>query len=848
LLPLIYPDLFEEKIRFNRIREFVKDHCLSSLGKERVDEMRFVTLHDVIHRWVNQTNEFKRICVEESSFPTSYYIDVRGPLQRIKVEGLFLEERELFDLRRSLLSVKDIVRFFKNKEEQNLYPFLREIASKVMVYPVIFDRIDGILNKFGKIKDNASPELARIRSEMVKKQASVSRKMAAILSNARKEGLVDADTNVAIRDGRAVIPVPAGNKRKLNGIIHDESATGKTAFIEPSEIVEINNEIRELEYAERREINRILIAFADSIRPYIDDLVFSYEFLGIMDFIRAKAKFALQINACLPNMVIHPEVNWEDAIHPLLYIQNSAENKEVVPLTIQLNKEQRIVLISGPNAGGKSVCLQTVGLLQYMFQCGLLVPMDERSTIGVYKNIFIDIGDQQSIENDLSTYSSHLLNMKYFLKNGTPETLILIDEFGTGTEPALGGAIAESVLKEFNAMKLNGVITTHYTNLKHYASGAEGVENGAMQFDTHQIKPLFKLLIGQPGSSFAFEIARKIGLPEDLLDSAKQQIGEDHINFDKHLREIARDKRYWEQKRDNIRRKDKQLEDVYEKYQAQLENIKKEREQIISKARQEAEELMATANKKIERTIREIKESQAEKERTKKARASIEKFKNQLDNEQDDKQKKKIDKELERIKRRQQKKNEGASNDDDILNDQETSEVQKESIVVKKEKIDDEVIKKGDKVRLEGQSLPGEVMEITGKNAMVAFGHLVTNVKVSRLEKLSNKQVKQLLKDVYTPGLGSNLADKVRSKKLNFNPDLDVRGHRAEEAIIIVTNHIDDAIMCEVNNVRILHGKGNGILRQMIREILNTMPHVKSFKDAHIQQGGSGITVVELDI
>lgn len=816
------------------------------MGKERVDEMRFVTLHDVITRWVNQTNEFKRICVEESSFPTSYYIDVREPLVRIRVEGLFLEERELFDLRRSLMSVRDIVRFFKNKEEQNQYPYLREIASKIMVYPYIFERIDTILNKFGKIKDSASPELARVRNEMVKKQGSVSRKMAAILGQARKEGLVEADTNVAIRDGRAVIPVPASNKRKLNGIIHDESSTGKTSFIEPVEIVEINNEIRELEYAEKREIHRILIAFSDSIRPYLDDLIFSYEFLGIMDFIRAKAKFALQINACLPNMVNYPEVNWEDAIHPLLYLQHSNEGKEVVPLSIQLNKDQRIVLISGPNAGGKSVCLQTVGLLQYMFQCGLLVPMDERSTMGIYNHIFIDIGDQQSIENDLSTYSSHLLNMKHFLKNGTPETLVLIDEFGTGTEPALGGAIAEAVLKQFNQMKINGVITTHYTNLKHYASGVNGIENGAMQFDTHQIKPLFKLLIGQPGSSFAFEIARKIGLPEDLLDNAKEQIGEDHINFDKHLREIARDKRYWEKKRDNIRRKDKQLEDLFEKYLTQLEQSKKEKNIIIEKARREADELMATANKRIERTIREIKESQAEKERTKKARESLSDFKTKFE-QNDDSQKGKIDREIERVKNRQKRKRE-------TLNEvQEESKFSTQSPSVKKkpESVDvkdDGVIRKGDKVRLEGQSLPGEVMEVNEKNAMVAFGHLITNVKVSRLEKISNKQVKQAMRGIYQPSLGANLAEKVRTRKLTFKPDIDVRGQRAEEAIQIVTSHIDDAIMCEVGTVKILHGKGNGILRKMLREILNTMPHVKSCRDEYIQYGGSGITIVEIDV
>ncbi|MCW3786058.1 endonuclease MutS2 [Plebeiibacterium sediminum] len=846
---MIYPEFFEDKIRFTKIRELVKEQCLSSLGKERVDEMRFVTLHDVITRWVNQTNEFKKICVEETSFPTSYYIDVRGPLQRIRVEGLFLEEREMFDLRRSLTSVKDIVRFFKNKEESNTYPYLRDIASKVMVYPYIFERIDGILNKFGKIKDNASPELARIRNEIVKKQSSVSRRMASILSNARKEGLVDADANVAIRDGRAVIPVPAGNKRKLNGIIHDESSTGKTSFIEPTEIVEINNEIRELQYAERREVNRILLAFSDSIRPYIDDLIFSYEFLGIMDFIRAKAKFALKINACLPKMVNHPEVNWEEATHPLLYLQNSAEGKEVVPLDIQLNKEQRIVLISGPNAGGKSVCLQTVGLLQYMFQCGMLVPMDSRSTMGVYRHIFIDIGDQQSIENDLSTYSSHLLNMKYFLKNGTPETLILIDEFGTGTEPALGGAIAESVLKEFNKQGLNGVITTHYTNLKHYASGVDGIENGAMQFDTHQIKPLFKLIIGQPGSSFAFEIARKIGLPEDLLDEAKKQIGEEHINFDKHLREIARDKRYWEKKRDNIRRKDKQLEDVYEKYLEQLENSKKERNKIIEEARKEAEELMASANKKIERTIREIKENQAEKERTKQARESLNKFKDRLE-KQDDKQKKKIEKEIERIKNRQKKKGEKSLiQEEEFVESEQKSGVEKSKTVSQPKVVkDDGIIRKGDKVRLEGQALPGEVMEVNGKNALVAFGHLMTNVKVSRLEKVSNKQVKQALRSLNQLSLGATLAEKVRTKKLVFKPDIDVRGQRTDEAIHNVTTHIDDAVMCEVETVKILHGKGNGILRQMLREMLNTMPHVKSFRDEHIQHGGSGITIVEIDI
>ncbi len=842
---MIYPEFFEEKVRFSKVRELVKDQCLSSLGKERVDEMRFVTLYDVVQRWVNQVNEFKRICVEESSFPTSYFIDVRGPLQRIRVEGLFLEEKELYDLRRSLSAVKDIVRFFENKED-HVYPYLNEIVSKVMVYPYIFERIDGILNKFGKIKDTASPELARIRSEKIKKQSGVSRKMASILNHARMEGLVDSDANIAIRDGRAVIPVPATNKRKISGIVLDESSTGKTSFIEPAEIVEINNEIKELEYAERREITRILLAFSDSIRPYIEDLLYSYTFLGIIDFIRAKAKFALKINACLPTMETKPVVKWENATHPLLYLQHSEEGKEVVPLDIELNKDQRIVLISGPNAGGKSVCLQTVGLLQYMFQSGLLIPVDESSTVGIFQHIFIDIGDQQSIENDLSTYSSHLMNMKYFLKNGNRDTLILIDEFGTGTEPALGGAIAESVLKKFNEDQFKGVITTHYTNLKHYASGVEGIENGAMQFDTHRIKPLFKLLIGQPGSSFAFEIARKIGLPEDLLQDAKSQLGEDHINFDKHLREISRDKRYWEQKRDNIRRKDKQLEGVYEKYLTELEKTKKERQKIIEEAKKEAADLVGNANKKIERVIREIKESQAEKERTKQARSSIDTFKTRLE-KQNDKQQQKIDKEIERIKRRQDRKGQKVNNNTDVddNNSVVSSPTPKKKII---SVVDSGVIHKGDKVKMEGQVLPGEVMEVNGKNAVVAFGQLLTTIKVNRLQKLTNKQVKQALRGTNQSSFNSNLAERVRQKKLTFKADIDVRGQRAEEAIQIVMNHIDEAVMCEVETVKILHGKGNGILRQMLREMLNTMPHVRSFKDEHVQFGGSGITIVEIDV
>ncbi len=839
---MIYPSNFEDKIGFTRVRELIKQQCLSNLGKERVDQMRFVTLHDVINRWVNQVNEFKNICEEDSNFPTSYYIDVREPLKRIKVEGLFLDERELFNLQRSLLSVKDIVMFFNLKHEQNRYPYLYEITKKVNVYPYIFDRINSILNKFGKVKDSASEELSKIRYELIKKQGSISKRMNAILGHARSEGLVDADATVVIRDGRAVIPVPAGNKRKLGGIVHDESATGKTSFIEPAEIVEINNEIRELEYAERREVTRILIAFADSIRPYIDDLIYSYEFLGIIDFIRAKARFAISINACLPHLKDSPTLEWNTAMHPLLFLHHSAEGKEVVPLDIALNSEQRIVLISGPNAGGKSVCLQTVGLLQYMWQCGLLLPLEESSIVGIYKNIFIDIGDQQSIENDLSTYSSHLNNMKIFIKNANKKSLVLIDEFGTGTEPALGGAIAQSVLHEFVDMKIQGVITTHYTNLKHFASSTDGVVNGAMQFDTHKIKPMFKLLIGQPGSSFAFETARKIGLPENLLKRAQAEIGENHINFDKHLREIVRDKRYWEQKRNNIRKKDKQLDDVYDKYLNLLEKMKSQREDIIKSAKEEADKILSTANKRIEGTIRKIKENNAEKERTKKIRAEFDRFKEQaLQNSKDED---KINKEIEKIKRRKERKKEQALNDND-LNSSVKNNKQKKS-APQKSVVDDLTIKQGDNVLLKGQSQPGEVMNVNGDNAMVAFGNLITNVKIHRLEKVSKNKAKKVLRSGNWQSTGASTAERIRKRKLNFKPDIDVRGQRAEEAIDTITSHLDDAIMCEVSEVKILHGKGNGILRQLIREMLATMPYVKSFRDEHIQYGGSGITIVEL--
>lgn len=832
---MIYPDSFENKIKFTRIRELVKDNCMSSLGKEMVDEMAFSTNFDEVKTNQLRTFEFHKICVEEDNFPTSYFIDVRQPLARIRTEGRFMEESELFDLKRSLKTINDICQFF-NKKEEDEYPNLKQLVSEVSTFPFLVDNIDRILNKFGKIKDNASPELAHIRKEISNKQNSISHKLSAILKKAKHDGLVEADITVSIRDGRAVIPVPAANKRKLRGIVQDESATGKTSFIEPVEVVEINNDIRELEYAERREITRILIEIADIIRPYIDDLSESYLFMGTIDFIRAKARFAIIINATLPEFKNKQDFRWKEAIHPLLFLQHKEVNKEVVPLDIELtNPKQRLLLISGPNAGGKSVCLQTVGLIQYMFQCGLLVPVHEGSEIGFFNNIFIDIGDEQSIENDLSTYSSHLLNMKHFLRYSQEESLILIDEFGTGTEPMLGGSIAESVLEQLNKQKVYGVITTHYTNLKHMASQTEGIENGAMLFDTGRIMPLYKLQIAQPGSSFAFEIARKIGLPENILADAKDKIGQEHVDYDKNLREIVRDKRYWEQKRNTIRINEKKLADVLERYQLELQNIKSERKDVLNQAKNEAELLLSKANKEIENTIRTIKETGANKEKTKLARQKLESFKEQDidDKERDEKIERKIRQIEEREKRKANRK---------------TNKKSQEEIAAKlRPKKEKAPVMVGDNVKLSGQNTIGEVLKIQGSNAIVAFGSISTTVKINRLEKVSNKAAKH--SDIINPTAStSNVGDKVRERKLSFKPDIDVRGKRTEEAIQLVLNHLDEAIICEVSEVKLLHGKGNGILRQMIREQLNALPFVQSFKDEHIQHGGSGITVVMLAI
>ena len=555
---MIYPQNFEQKTGFDKVRRLISDKCLSPLGQERVAEMEFSADYTTVIERLEQTDEFVRILHGDVEFPASFFFDVRYSLKRIRPEGTWLDEKELFDLKRSLQTINDIVRFFRPTEEEEIaYPALTALAGDILVFPQLIGKIDSILDKFGKVKDNASPTLAQIRKEITATMSGISRSLQSILRSAQSEGVVDKDVTPTMRDGRLMIPVAPAFKRKIKGIVHDESASGKTVFIEPEVVVEANNRVRELEGDERREIMKILTEFTNIVRPMVPDILQSYEFMADIDFIRAKALFAEQVKGIKPVVENIQQVDWARAVHPLLYLSLQKQDKQVIPLDITLSEEKRILIISGPNAGGKSVCLKTVGLLQYMMQCGLLIPLHESSRTGIFSRIFIDIGDEQSIENDLSTYSSHLTNMKYFVRNCDEKTIILIDEFGSGTEPQIGGAIAEALLDRFNRNRSFGVITTHYQNLKHFAEDTEGIVNGAMLYDRHLMQPLFKLSIGNPGSSFAVEIARKIGLPEDVIADASAKVGSDYIDMDKYLQDIVRDKRYWESKRQNIRQQEK---------------------------------------------------------------------------------------------------------------------------------------------------------------------------------------------------------------------------------------------------------------------------------------------------
>ena len=839
---MIYPQDFETRIEFDAVRRMLKDTCLCQLGKERVDDMSFMTDFEALDRRLDEVVEFMRIMQVEDGFPSDFYFDVREPLQRIRIEGMYMSADELFSLRRSLETIGRILSLLRKQggdsadcEDNPLYPSLRALAGDVEAFPLIIRNIDSIIDKFGSVKDSASPALARIRGELQRTSGSISRTLNSILRRAQSEGLVEKDASPTMRDGRLVIPVAPALKRKMGGIVHDESASGKTVFIEPAEVVEANNRIRELEAEEKREIIAILSAFSAELRPQVPQLLQAYAFLGEMDFIRAKAELSVRFNAIKPAMLNRPVMDWGAAYHPLLELSLRKHGRKMSPLDIELDGERRILLISGPNAGGKSVCLKTAGLLQYMLQCGMPIPIHERSRAGIFTSLFIDIGDQQSLEDDLSTYSSHLLNMKQTLKNCDGESLILIDEFGGGTEPLIGAAIAEALLKRFNEHGAYGIITTHYQNLKHFADSTPGIVNGAMLYDRAEMRPLFQLQIGNPGSSFAVEIARKIGLPEEVIADASQIVGSDYIQSDKYLQDIVRDKRYWENKRKNVHLKEKELDEMLDKVRESSDELKNSRKQILKDARADAERLLREANAKIENTIRTIVEAKAEKERTRQARQELSDFSKQLEELARQKQQDKADREMARILARQERKKTGKKEKNATVSAGGENAKPKQVQVAQK-------IEVGMYVRIVGQQAIGEVLSMSKAGATVRFGAIKSTISTDRLQPC--EPPKEEVRKVSF--LTTETQEQLHQKRLNFKSEMDIRGMRGEEAIQAVGYFIDDAVVCNVHQLRILHGTGNGILRTLVRQYLSTLPFVKHFHDEHVQFGGAGITVIEL--
>ena len=841
---MIYPSNFENKIQFSEIRSLLKGYCLCQLGKDKVDEMAFSGDVAVINTMLRQTREFRRLQEESDDFPLQFFFDMRESVKRIRLEGTHLEENEIFDLRRSLETIAAIVRFLDRGSDEGVYdyPTLHELTDGVLTFPEILRRIDQILDKYGKVKDSASPALADIRMQLHKAEGSVSRTLYSILRAAQSEGLVDKDVTPTVRDGRLVVPIAPGLKRKIKGIVHDESSTGKTVFVEPTEVVEANNRIRELEAEERREVVRILVDFTKLVRPYVNEIIYAYLLLAEIDFIRARAEFAVLVGGIEPEVQAAPVIDWISSRHPLLWLALKKQDKPVVPLDITLTRDRHILIISGPNAGGKSVCLKTVGLLQYMLQCGLSVPMSERSTVGVFKNLMIDIGDEQSIENDLSTYSSHLLNMKNMMRQANDGTLLLIDEFGTGREPQIGGAMAEAVLNQFVKKQAWGVITTHYQNLKHYADSHDGIANGAMLYDRHEMRPLFQLAIGQPGSSFAIEIARKTGIPEEVIKEASEMVGSDYIQSDKYLQDIVRDKRYWENKRQNVHQREKELERTVARYEKEIADLEQSRKDILRKAKEQAEELLKESNKKIENAIREIRESQAEKEETKRIREELNEFKagvSEIDAKAND------DLIAKKIRQIQERKERHKKHKDEKAERERQAAAKLREAASKAAKKEGRNLEVGDSVKIRGLSTVGKIESMDGKNATVIFGGMRTKMPASRLEYVEMAEAKN--EDVAPVfNVSRETRETIDNRKLNFHQDLDVRGMRGDEALNAVMYFIDDACLVGMSRVRILHGKGNGILRQLIRQYLATVPSVTSFRDEHVQFGGAGITVVDI--
>ena len=821
---MIYPSNFESKIGFSTVRKEITARCISTMGQACCEKMRFSTRYDEVTLWLNQTNEFLAILQNKREFPLNYFFDMRSTLKAIAVPGAHLSEQNLFDLQRSLSTVSKILHFFKlgDGDNQQPYPNLARLAGAMQSFPDIVTEISRVLDKNGNIKDNASPLLQELRQAIARATASINGLMRKVINAGRQDGYLDKDTTPSMRDGRLVIPVSPMHKRKIKGIVHDESASGRTIFIEPEEVVEANNHIREAEGEVKREIIRILTELTGIIRPHVDELLNTYQVLGLLDFIRAKAVFARDVDAQLPHVEKNPHVELYHAVHPALLLSLREQGKEVVPLGIELNREQRILLISGPNAGGKSVCLKTVGVVQYMLQCGVLPTVYYNSHMGIFNSIFIDIGDQQSIEDDLSTYSSHLQNMKTFLMRGDKRSMVLIDEFGSGTEPQIGGAIAQAILEQLNKSHIMGVITTHYQNLKQFADDTPGIVNGAMLYDRQLMKPLFQLSIGYPGSSFAIEIARKTGIPREVIDKASEIVGSDYINMDKYLLDIVRDRKYWEKKRYEIHQQEKKLNAIAEQYNERLEKLNSEYKTILKEARTQAQDIISQSNSQVERTIKDIKQVQAQKEKTRLVRQQLEEFKQRLAQEQQHDEPRHI-KPLPAVGKPKRDK-------------------AKKTHIAKRDDLD-RPLQAGDNVLLKGgTSTVGTIISLDEKYAVVNFGLLKTRVELSRLERTLRKTE---VRD--KPSVTTATANEIRTRQLNFKPEIDVRGMRADEAVQAVTYFIDDAIQFTHKTVRILHGTGTGALREAIRQYLNTVAGVKNYHDEHVQLGGAGITVVNLE-
>lgn len=882
---MIYPESFEQKIGFNEIRSLLSAFCLSELGREEVGRMCFSTHADEINQWMEETREFRKIKESEEDFPLNNVFDVRASVSRIRLEGTHLETDELFELLRSLETIYLIVNFLSKGEEEKRgediivklsYPSLHQLTTDIKTFPLLVQRIKEIIDKYGQIRDTASPTLTTIRRELARIRGSISKTLHSILCSAQSEGVVEKDVMPTLRDGRLVIPVAPGMKRKIAGIVHDESATGRTVYVEPSEVVEANNKIRELENEERREIIRILVEFTKLVRPHADEILRSIDFLGRIEFINAKTELALKIEGTEFHVSAKTKVDWIQAVHPLLRLtlkkkHEKAESRgeelpaSVIPLDIQLSNEQHILIISGPNAGGKSVCLKTVGLLQYMLQCGLSIPINPRSQVGVFQDIMIDIGDEQSIENDLSTYSSHLQNMKNMMRQANHRTLILIDEFGTGTEPQIGGAIAEAVLKQFWKKKAWAVITTHYQNLKHFSETHEGVVNGAMLYDRHNMRPLFLLAIGRPGSSFAIEIARKTGIPEEVIQDASEIVGSDYIQSDKYLQDIVRDKRYWENKRQAVHGKEKELERTIEQYEKDITELQKSRKEILQRAKTQAEELLKESNRRIENVIREIREQQAEKAATKKLRQALAEYEAGLLSDDGGNTSMNGGKQAKKGKNKENLRSRGLLNDADFQKQIEKIKQRKERherhLKEKAEKNQNSIealrqatqaaqatkkIDVNDAVRIKGLTTIGKVESIDEKSAVVIFGDMRSKMQLSRLELADTKAVEASQKTFKAYNYSRQTRETIDEHRNQFKHELDVRGLRTDEAILQVEHFLDDAILVGAGQVSILHGKGNGILRTMIRQYLKTIPNVTAFRDEHVQFGGAGITIVEL--